>query len=289
MTRTLLFRLTLPITLTFAAACTGDGAETDATADASVNAAGIPELRFVASDFAFEGPATVEAGMKTMVLTNTAETWHHVQLIRLPEDMTYDAFLEGMANMQPGSPPPPWLEETGGVNPPPAGGEARVTMMLEAGEYAVLCLVDTPDGVPHVMKGMIQPLTVTPATRPAPPLPASDLTLTLVDYAFSFSEPLTAGRHVIRVENPSPQAHEVVLFRFLPGKTMDDLQVWSNGYQGPAPVTPVGGVPAIRPGLVANMDVTLTPGEYVALCFVPDATDGQIHLMHGMALPFTVS
>jgi hypothetical protein len=35
--------------------------------------------------------------------------------------------------------------------------------------------------------------------------------------------------------------------------------------------------------------VDLTPGAYVAICFVPDATDGVPHVEHGMALPFEVS
>ena len=37
------------------------------------------------------------------------------------------------------------------------------------------------------------------------------------------------------------------------------------------------------------MHVDLEPGEYIALCFVPDANDGAPHLVHGMVLPFTVS
>lgn len=246
-------------------------------------------VSFKAKDFAFEGPDTIEGGMVTFVLTDESPTWHHLQLIRLPEDMSYEDFVQGMASMQPGSPPPPWLVEAGGVNPPAPGQEARTTMLVEPGRYAVICVVDTPDHIPHVAKGMAKPLTVTPASGPIAPLPPSDLNLTLVDYAFSFSAPPTAGSHVIHVENQATQSHEFALFRFLPGKTMDDLMAWAQTYDGPAPVTPLGGVPAFRPGMVADVYVTLTPGQYVALCFVPDATDGQPHLVHGMVLPFQVS
>jgi hypothetical protein len=227
--------------------------------------------------------------MVTLVLTNPSETWHHLQLVRLPDGWSMDEFKEAMAGIQPGSPPPDWFMDAGGVNPPPQGGSARVTMMVEPGEYAVLCLVDTPDHVPHFLKGMIQPLTVTAPSGPPAELPPSDMTLTLVDYAFSFSAPPTGGSHVIRVENAASQSHEVAIFRFLPGETMDDLMAWAATYDGPAPVEPVGGVAEMRPDQVADMYIDLTPGEYVALCFVPDATDGMPHLVHGMALPFTVS
>lgn len=247
------------------------------------------EVHFTAADFSFEGPETIESGMVTFVLDNVGETWHHLQLVRLPEDMSMEDFEAGLAGMQPGSPPPPWWEDAGGVNPPPPGEPARVTMMVEPGEYAVLCMVDTPDKVPHVMKGMLSPLTVTASADPPAPLPESDLTLTLVDFAFSFSSPLTAGSHVIRVENAASQGHEIALFRFLPGMGMEDLAAWAAAYEGPPPMTAMGGVPGIAPGQVADMHVDLTPGDYVALCFLPDAADGMPHLEKGMALPFQVS
>ncbi|MDX1494386.1 MAG: hypothetical protein R3253_10030 [Longimicrobiales bacterium] len=266
-------------------ACGGEGGPESSTASAPA----IPEIRFTAHDFTFEGPDTIQAGLVTFALTNEGETLHHLQLVRLPEGMSMEEFQEGMAQMQPGMPPPPWLHDAGGVNPPPPGRAARVTQHIEAGEYAVLCFVDTPDRVPHVMKGMIRPLTVLPSRSPAAPLPASDLTLTLVDYAFGFSAPPTAATRVIRVENAATQSHEIAVFRFLPGKTMDDLVAWATTYEGPEPFEPVGGVPAIHAGQAVNMEVELTPGDYVALCFVPDATDGKLHLEHGMAMPFSIS
>jgi hypothetical protein len=278
----------LLVFLSMLIACGGDQPADDVASTAAATAAP-REIRFTATDFAFEGPRTVEAGLVTVVLDNQVETWHHVQLIRLPEGMTVEDFGAGMAQMQPGSPPPPWLEAAGGVNPPAPGELGRTTMYLEPGEYAVACFVDMPDRIPHVMKGMIQPLTVTPASSGAVPLPATDLSLTLVDYAFSFSAPPTSGTHVIRVENGATQWHEIALFRFEPGKTMDDLMAWAETYEGPAPVVAAGGIPGIAPGQAVNMELALTPGEYVALCFLPDMGDGQPHMMHGMALPFTVS
>jgi hypothetical protein len=247
------------------------------------------EVHFTAKDFAFEGPDTIQAGMVSFVLDNEGPTWHHLQLVHLPDGMSLEDFQKGLAQMKPGSPPPPWLKETGGVNPPPPGDPARVTLLVEPGQYAVICAVDVPDHVPHFAKGMIKGLTVIPATAAPAPLPPSDLTLTLVDFAFSFSAPPTAGSHVIHVENTGIQAHELALFKLLPGKTMDDLAAWAQTYAGPAPVTAAGGVSAIEPGQVADVYVTLTPGQYAALCFVPDAKDGQPHLIHGMVLPFQIS
>ncbi|MDF3052959.1 MAG: hypothetical protein K0S19_1064, partial [Geminicoccaceae bacterium] len=44
-------------------------------------------------------------------------------------------------------------------------------------------------------------LTVTPAEAPMAPLPAADLTVTLGEYDFDFSGPLTRGWHRIAVHN----------------------------------------------------------------------------------------
>lgn len=271
-------------------ACGGDGPGAEGgSGDTAIADSAPREVHFTATDFAFQGPQTIEAGLVTLALSNEGETLHHLQLVRLPENMSMAEFQQAMSQMQPGTPPPPWFEEVGGVNPPTPGQPARVTLHLEAGEYAVLCFVDTPDKVPHVMKGMMQPLTVTPSSTPAAPLPESDLSLTLVDYAFSFSEPPTRGTHVIRVENTATQAHEIVLVRLLPEKTMDDLMAWAATYEGPEPFVPIGGVPGIESGQAVNVEVTFAEGDHVALCFIPDATDGAPHIVHGMILPFTVS
>jgi hypothetical protein len=267
-------------------ACGGDARQAD---DAQEPASAPREVHFTASDFTFEGPASIESGMVTFVLTSASETWHHLQLVRLTEGMSIEDFQARLATLQPGAPLPSWFVDAGGVNPPGPGQSARATLMVEPGEYAVLCVVDTPDHVPHVMKGMIQPLTVTAAAGAPAPLPAGDLGLTLVDYAFSFAAPPTAGTHAIRVVNGASQSHEIALFRLLPGKTIDDVMAWGATYAGPPPMTALGGVPAIRPGQEAVFEVNLTPGEYVALCFVPDANDGAPHLVHGMVLPFQIS
>jgi len=42
------------------------------------------------------------------------------------------------------------------------GGVAYLGLMgLEPGTYTVVCFVDTPEGIPHVMRGMVATFTVT--------------------------------------------------------------------------------------------------------------------------------
>jgi hypothetical protein len=274
------------VTLAVAACGGGEAPAGDSAASAPASP---PEVRFSARDFTFEGPRTIESGMLKLVLENDGETFHHLQLMRLPEGMTAEEFGTQIAALRPGEALPDWVRPAGGVNPPDPGAEASVTLMVEPGEYAVTCFVDTPDHIPHFAKGMTVPLTVTPAATPPAPEPSTELTLTLVDYAFGFSTPPAAGRHVIRVENAGPQPHEIGLFRILPGRSVDDFMQWAQTFEGEVPATSLGAVSVLGDGQVAYMDVDLAAGTYMALCFYPDSGDGRPHLEHGMMLTFEVT
>lgn len=275
----------LALTLVGLAACSGESAPDTAATDM-----GPREVQFTAQDFSFQGPSSIEAGTITLSLTNAGPNLHHLQLVRIPDGMTFDEFKEALGTIQPMTPMPDWFHDAGGVNPPPTGnGPAKVTMTIEPGEYAVMCVVDTPDHIPHFAKGMIQPLTVTESSHPAAPLPPADMELSLVDYAFSFSTPPTAGSHVIRVTNGAEQSHEVLFVKLNPGKTVDDAMAWGQTYAGPEPFVAHGGVSAMPPGQSEDVYVDFTPGQWMALCFLPDATDGLPHVAHGMMLPFTIS
>ena len=56
----------------------------------------------------------------------------------------------------------------------------------------------------------------------------------------------------------------------------------------PPPGEQVGGALPMAAGMRAWTMIDLKPGSYVAVCFVPDSTDGKSHLEHGMMLPITV-
>ena len=265
------------------ASCRSDRPATDAaeTPDAQPASAATAAntVTIVTTDFAFQSPAELPAGLTTFRLVNQGPSLHHVQLIRLEEGKTMDDFA---AALKAGGPPPRWMVMAGGPNPPEMGDTASTTLTLQPGTYAMVCFVPTPDGVPHLAKGMVRPLTVTPAAGSAPE-PSADLVMKLVDYDFELSAPLTAGRHTIRIENAGPQEHEVAIVKLDAGKEPMEFAEWGErGQVGPAPGTMHGGVSAIAPGSHAFVDVDLEPGEYGLICFVPDVKDGKGHYHHGM-------
>jgi uncharacterized cupredoxin-like copper-binding protein len=253
---------------------------------APVASAAPSAVTVIASDYRFDAPAELPAGLTTFRLVNRGPAIHHVQLVKLNEGKTADDF---MAALKAGGPPPKWVTMEGGPNPSELGDTSTTTVALEPGNYVMLCFVPDPDGIPHVAKGMVRPLTVTPRTGPDGAEPDADVVMKLVDYDFELSKPLAAGRHTIRIDNAGPQEHEVVFVKLESGKEPMDFAKWGEKMVGKPPGTLHGGVSGIMPGGKAFVEVDLAPGEYGLLCFVPDSKDGKGHYHHGMAKKVTVS
>ena len=253
-----------------------------AEAPPAAPAASAPEILTVtASDYKFDAPDQIPAGLITVQLVNRGPSPHHVQLLRLTEGKTPADF---QAALQKGA-LPTWALPAGGPNPPEVGGTSEVRLPLEAGEYMMVCFIPDTAGVPHMAHGMVRSLRVTPASEPAVSIAATtaDVEMTLVDYDFKLSAPLTPGRHVVRVTNAAKQPHEVVFVRLEPHKTPADFARWGEHQVGPAPGTLHGGISAIMPGTVADVSVDLPAGDYALICFVPDMKDGKAHYVHGMS------
>ena len=257
-------------------------AGTSAAADSTTTAANVVQV--VGEDFRFEAPEVIPAGLTEFKFLNKGPALHHMSLIKLNDGKTVDDLRAALAN--PG-PPPKWMEEMGGPNAPVPGGEANATINLEPGNYALVCFVDI-DGPPHFTKGMVRALKVEPAKAPSAKTVKADTKLDLLDYNFKLSSPITAGTRTIEVHNSGPQVHEIELVQLAPGVTPADFMKWMGKMEGPPPGKALGGIAGMAPGLTEYFSADFVPGNYLLLCFVPDAKDGKPHFAHGMMQEITV-
>ena len=281
----MLHRPTAACVLLAATAC-GTGSDRAADQPSSPPAILPPVVTFTATDFAFEGPDTIAPGFTTIRLVNQGSQQHHLILARLDDGKTLDtlmAFFQKTPNDV-----PPFATWRGASNSVVAGDSSGSTVDLPAGRYALLCFIpDAADGAPHIVKGMTRELIVagTP-TGAAAPTASGELRLKDLGYTMPA---WTAGTQTIHVVNDGPQIHEAQLFRLEAGKSAKDyLATAAPGYKGPPAGVPLGGAGALGPGLDNYWTVTLAPGNYLLMCYVP-GPDGTPHIMQGMIQEFTIT
>lgn len=272
-------------------ACAGDTKSSASTDSATVasNAQPAPAaaphvINITAKDYTFDAPDTIPSGATTVRLTDGGKELHHVQFLKLADGKTFEDLAKEKGE------PPRWAVPVGGPNSPIPGGVtvSETSLQLDAGNYALVCVIPSADGTLHLMKGMARKLTVVPSSAKTA-LPETDLTVSLSDYTFGMPDSISAGKHHIRVQNSAPQPHEFFLAKLNDGKTPEDLAKWVEKMDGPPPATPIGGTTAFVPGIVNVVSVDLAPGNYGLFCFIPDAKDGKPHVMHGMLRKLTVT
>ena len=241
-------------------------------------------VRVTGEDFRFDAPDIIPAGLTEFRFLNKGPALHHLAILKLTGGKTVEDLRAALANPEP---PPVWVKELGGPNAPAPGLEANATLMLEPGNYALICFVDI-GGPPHFAKGMLRPLRVVPAKGASAPRPRADVTMKLVDYSYKLSSPIRTGTRTIRVQNVGKQHHEVELVQLAPSATAADFMKWMEKMEGPPPGKPLGGVAGMEPGMSEYFTADFTPGNYALICFLPDASDGKPHFVHGMIQEITV-
>lgn len=245
-----------------------------------------PPVTVVATDYRLAIPDTLPAGATRFRLVDDGHEPHHFVLVRLGDGKTA---ADLAAAMRAPGPPPRWATFVGGPNAvAPGDTSLTTTVRLTPGRYAALCIIPSPDGVPHVAKGMISDVVVTRSSRSAPAAAHPAKTLTLFDYGFRSASPIRSTTHAVRVTNAGTQPHELVIARLADGKSAEDFARWAERMQGPPPGRFLGGVSPMAPGVSNDLALDLAPGRYALLCFVPDAKDGKPHVAHGMVREITV-
>lgn len=111
------------------------------------------------NEFGFTAPDSLVAGSHTFRVSNAGVQTHEVALVKLNDGATMEQFLAALA---PGSTTPPPGVPLGGNGALSPHGANFFTASLEPGNYLLVCFVPDPaDGTPHIVKGMVKPLTIT--------------------------------------------------------------------------------------------------------------------------------
>lgn len=247
----------------------------------------IQEITINADDFAFQAPDSIVAGLVRVKLTNAGKENHHVQFLRLNDGVTLDQFKD--AAKKGVGPVLTITKQLGGVGAIAGKEEAQVILNLPSGTYMLLCLLPSPsDGVSHVAKGMLKPLQVKASVGADPVAPAANAKIQMKDFAFDMPTVFNAGKNVFQVSNDGAQGHEWNIIKLADGKTAADMFAFFTNPAGQPPFHPVGGMNGLDKGVSGFVELDFKPGNYMAICRIPDPASGKTHLLLGMQQEFTV-
>ncbi len=263
-----------------------------------------PMVSVKATDYAFAVAETIKGGMTRLQLDNQGQESHHLQLMRLNDGVTQQQFQETLqsalqAVQTEGEGALARIFAVASFAGGPAsigpGKQAEAVVNIQPGEYTLLCFIPSPDGVPHLAKGMVKALAVTAASKDQPAEPESKATVSLGDFSFSgLPASFSPGKATIKVVNSGKEPHEMAVMR-LKGITVEQFKGMmtappgGDAPSGPPPFEDVGGLQAISPNGAGWATLDLTAGEYALICFVPSpANQGAPHVALGMLGSFTV-
>ena len=233
-----------------------------------------------------EAPETVPAGFHTFEIVDDADQGGAgIEIARLNDGVTPDEAREATAAVgaayEGGGDPGAAVEHlaslitaVGGEGMPPATAE------LTPGTYLVTSTMNPSLWTTfEVQEGE--------AAAEAPP---ADVTIDMMEFAFSLPDELPAGPQTWEVRNVGEQVHHMVLLRVADDATVEDVMAYLESEQnGPPPGEEVGYVAVLSPGVANYVEFDLEPATYVAVCFLPDYDTGMPHAALGMVADFTVA
>jgi acetyl esterase/lipase len=235
-------------------------------------------FRVVARDFALSMPARTPSGLRNIRLVNSGTEPHYFGVVRVDSGKTLADFIAWRASR---TARPGWLVTVSGSAPVEAGDSLDLGVRLTPGRYVAFCSYPSPDGTPHIAKGMVGEFAVESGARDDV-LPAVDANVNFVNYAFAPPIIPRPGRRTWRVENPSNEMHQMLVIQLPDGVTPEQEIAWfRGGSRGPRPGKPSGGVLQLPPDGQVWLTMTFRPGRYLLLCTVTDPT-GRPHDQLGM-------
>jgi plastocyanin/uncharacterized cupredoxin-like copper-binding protein len=262
-----------------------------ASADKPVSPA---EVEVVATDYAFQAPASLPAGRTTFRFVNQGKVRHELNVSRLKPGVSIDALLkkvraeESVKDLTEG-PVGVLFAKSGGRS------EAGLTVELTPGEmYAVICIFrDSAGAKPHYDLGMYSVISVGEGQSVSTAPQAVVDTIVATDYAYQYPRTLAPGKHTFVMRNDGKMRHELSIVLLKKGVTFDKLREVEKA-RGDVEALFDGDFGLLHSRGLENplgqLTIDMLPGrEYVIACFFQDDEKSPPHYDLGMFGSITIS
>jgi hypothetical protein len=242
------------------------------------------------------GPETIEAGYHKVMLENNTRTPSTLYIFQVKEGFSAEdveaAWDNVNASFMGGGDPNAAINEllevadvlSGPLSEPNTSNE--IGLEFTPGNYL---LIGEARGEEGPQQGTLN-LTVSEAAT-ATAAPEADVNVVMADFAFSIPGDIQSGDQLWKVTNEGQQIHHLIIMKPNEGKTLEDILAYDPALGGEEPATEVAIIEVMTNGESAYKTLNLEPGDYIAICFMPDHAaggDGMPHFMHGMVQNFTV-
>jgi len=242
-----------------------------------------------AGEFFFQAPDSIPAGLTTFRLRQIGLVHQRViaggaaldSLASHPSDQTRGLHMLWLVRLdsgrtaadlyraaQAGERTTGWTRHLGGPGFALPPGTSNATLVLEPGNYVVICYVGSAREDRkrhHFLNGMFRALTVVPNPAPVAAMPVPDVVIRISETgALEYSAPIVAGRRVLRIENAGARSYEFSVRRVAPGRTTAEALAWrpNDSPRTPPPFEPIGGLSDVPSGGSLVTTMMFEPGDY---------------------------
>ena len=222
-------------------------------------------LTVVAGDTGLVASPTIEAGLTVLRLVLAGSTRRDLVIRRIPAGTAPEEFARGAAGRSEA-----WFSQSsfgGPAVPRDSALDASATVDLRPGRYGLVSYEVDSAGRPRGNKYFWRMVTAVAASALIPArFEVPEITVKIRDSRIDVSGSPRSGQRTIQVENAGIRAHEIVVGRLRPGKTLADVQRWKRDKGDAAPFVYVGGVTPLGMNATAQTRLVLQSGAYVVLC-----------------------
>lgn len=255
---------------------------------------GLPELVVEVSETGVVAPASIEAGVVLLRVTNTGEAPVMFAVVDAPDDVTSEMVGVDLTQDILGE---FWLESKAPiVHDVMPGDTAKAAILLEPGSWLIAGAAGSfEEGSTTPIPGTEFEVTGESPADAADAIAAA-ATFEYGEYAFAIEGTIPAGPALLMLTNSHTVPHHAIIFGAERLYSDEEAHAgFASLMSGASPTAdfvlsegPLFATPAIAGGGTIWIEVDFEAGAYLAACFIADPGDQVPHAMMGMIKGFEV-